>query len=148
MNKEWSELNKLTKKQDELYHKCALNAGITDTKFWILYAICESGGILCQNSFCENWCYSKQTVNAAVASLEEEGILYLEFAQGSKKQKDLKLTQKGEDFCNRYIRSVLNAECRSVMSLQPEERRRFLSTMEKLLSTLEQELDNTAILRD
>lgn len=140
MNKEWAVFNKLTKRQDEIYHQCAKNAGITDTKFWVLYALCESGGIFCQNSFCENWCYSKQTVNAAVAGLEKDGILYLEFAEGSKKQKDLKLTSKGKEFCNQYIMPVLNAECHSIMNLEENERKKFLDTMEKLLSMLEKEV--------
>lgn len=140
MNKEWESLNRLSKKQEEIYHRCAKNANITDTKFWVLYAVCQSGGSMCQNNFCENWCYSKQTVNSAVSSLENDGILYLEFSEGSKKQKDLKLTEKGEDFCNKFIRPVLLAECHSVMKLDEEERARFINTLEKLISLLEDEI--------
>ncbi len=140
MNKDWSILNKLAKRQNEIYHRCAKNAGITDTKFWVLYALCESGGALCQNSICESWCYSKQTVNSAVNSLENEGMIYLEFSEGSKKQKDLKLTEKGEEFCNKHIRQVMLAECNSIMRLDSGERRNFIKTLEKLLAVLEEEL--------
>ena len=140
MNKEWSELNKLTKRQNELYHRCAVNAGLTDAKFWILYALCESGGTLCQNTICEDWCYSKQTVGTAVSCLQCEGILRMEFAEGSRKQKNLYLTLKGEAFCDRYIRPVLNAECRAVSQLPQNQRRIFLDSQKQIIEALESEL--------
>lgn len=140
MNRELSRLNKLVKKQDKIYHQCAKKAGITDTKFWVLYALCESGGVLCQNSFCENWCYSKQTVNTAVSGLEKEGFIYLTFAIGSRKQKEIRLTEKGEAFCNQYIKTVLEAECRSLMNLSEDERKNFFELIERILSDLESEL--------
>lgn len=140
MNRELSRLNKLVKKQDKIYHQCAKKAGITDTKFWVLYALCESGGVLCQNSFCENWCYSKQTVNTAVSGLEKEGFIYLTFAIGSRKQKEIRLTEKGEAFCNQYIKTVLEAECRSLMNLSEGERKNFFKLIERILSDLESEL--------
>ena len=140
MNKDWSKFNKLNKRRDDIYHMFAKKAGITDTKFWVLYAICEGGGSISQNGFCENWCYSKQTVNAAVASLEKEGIVYLEFAEGSKKQKDLMLTFSGREFCRKNIEPVMEAECRSVALLEEKERQQFLSTKEKLLLFLEEEI--------
>lgn len=140
MNRELSRLNKLVKKQDKIYHQCAKKAGITDTKFWVLYALCESGGVLCQNSFCENWCYSKQTVNTAVSGLEKEGFIYLTFAIGSRKQKEIRLTEKGAAFCNQYIKTVLEAECRSLMNLSEGERKNFFKLIERILSDLESEL--------
>ena len=145
MNKEWSELNKLTKRKDEVYHKWAQHAGITDTKFWIFYAICESGGVLSQNDFCDNWCYSKQTVNAAVNSLEKEGMLYLSYAEGSKKKKDIRLTITGEEFCTKYILPVLNAECNALMRVEEQERRMYLDTKEKMISILSDELRKTTL---
>lgn len=133
--------NKLTKKQEEIYHMCAKKAGLTDTKFWVLYALCETGGELCQNSFCETWCYSKQTVNTAVALLEKEGIVSLTFAEGSRKQKDIRLTDAGEAFCNQHIRPILEAEEASLMGLKEEERNTFLSVYAGLIHSLEDALN-------
>ncbi|MDO5718923.1 MAG: MarR family transcriptional regulator [Tissierellia bacterium] len=140
MNKAVSTLNRLIKKQEEIYHKYAKNLKLTDTKFWVLYAICESEGTLIQNSFCENWCYSKQTVNTAVTSLEKEGIISLEFTEGSRKQKDIRLTPMGKEFCDKNIRPVLKAEEKSLMKLSEIERQAFLNTIEKLINCLEDEL--------
>lgn len=140
MNAELSRVNRLVKKQEELYHQCAKRAGLTDTQFWVLYALCEEDAPLCQNSFCENWCYSKQTVNASVASLEKLGLLRLTYAEGSRKQKDITLTEEGEHFCDAHIRRLLRAESTALMHLSAAEREAFFKTLERLLDCLEKEL--------
>ena len=140
MNTELARLNRLVKQQEEIYHRCAKNAGITDTQFWVLYALCEADHAMCQNTFCENWCYSKQTVNTAVANLEKAGMLYMTYAEGSRKQKDIMLTPAGQVFCDRYIRTLMNAEQKALMELETGEREMFFGLMEKLLRCLEKEL--------
>ena len=141
MNAELSRLNRLIKRQEELYHQCAKKAQLTDTQFWVLYALCEAEDALCQNTFCENWCYSKQTVNTAVANLEKQGLLYLAYVKGSHKQKELRLTPAGQDFCNRHVRTLLQAEGNALMKLSDSERQSFFSLLTRLLDTLEQQLD-------
>ncbi len=127
MNAELSRANQLIKRQEEIYHQCAKRARLTDTQFWVRYALYEAGVPLCQNSFCEHWCYSKQTVNAAVASLERQGLLHLTYAEGSRKQKDMMLTEAGEHFCDTHIRRLLRAESAVLLHLSTEERETFLS---------------------
>ncbi len=140
MNTELSRLNRLSKKQEELYHQCAKKAGITDTQFWVLYALCEAEHALCQNSFCESWCYSKQTVNTAVANLEKSGLICLSYKEGSHKQKNVKLTQQGEAFCDLHIRTLMQAESNALMRLPAQQREVFFRGLEQLLIGLEQEL--------
>ena len=96
--------------QDEIYHLCAKRSGLPDAQFWLLYAICETEDALCQNAFCESWYYSKQTASAAVAALEKAGLVYLTYAEGPRKQKELHLTEKGQQFCDKHIRSVQTVE--------------------------------------
>lgn len=144
MNKDLEKWNRLMKRQDELYHQCAKNAGLADAQFWVLYALCEANQALCQNTFCENWCYSKQTVSTAVSTLEKMGLVYLTFAEGSRKKKDLKLTEKGEQFCDQHIRSLQALEEKVLESLASEERNQFFRFLEDLLGGLEKELSQTA----
>ena len=136
MNQELSQLNQLVKKQEEVYHLWAKKAGLTDTKFWILYDLWTSECPLIQNAFCENWCYSKQTVNTAVSNLEKEGMLHLEFAPGSRKQKEVLLTNKGKDFCEKWIEPLVRAEEESLMTLNQKERVQFLEILEHLIHNL------------
>ena len=140
MNRDLQQWNKLVKRQDELYHRCAKACGLADAQFWVLYALCEAEHALCQNTFCTNWCYSKQTVNAAVASLERAGLVYLTFAEGSRKQKDLHLTKAGEDFCDEHIRTVQAVEERALAALPEQQRAAFFATLTTLLETLEEEI--------
>lgn len=140
MNEELGKWNRLAKRQNELYHQCAKNAGLADAQFWVLYALCEANHALCQNTFCENWCYSKQTVSTAVASLEKMGLVSLTFAEGSRKQKDLRLTEQGEQFCNQHIRSLQASEEKVLKSLTNHERDEFFRLLENLLCRLEMEL--------
>ena len=109
-------------------------------QFWVLYALCEETQALCQNRFCEHWCYSKQTVNTAVAGLEKAGLIDLSFAEGSRKTKNLHLTEAGEAFCSRHVRTVLAAEERALNALTDMERERFFSAYERLLNGVRGEL--------
>ena len=138
MNRELSRLNRLSKRQEEIYHRCAKRAGLTDSQFWVLYALCEVGKPLSQNTFCENWCYSKQTVSTAVANLEADGLLRLDYAEGSRKQKNITLTEAGEAFCDGNIRTLMQAESAALTGLDKEEREIFFKVFERFLFGIEQ----------
>lgn len=140
MNSELKKWNQLAKQQDEIYHQYAKQSGLADAQFWVLYALCETKQALCQNSFCESWCYSKQTVSAAVASLARAGLVYHTFVNGSRKQKELHLTEKGEAFCDQHIRSLQAAEESVLDTLSSAERNTFFKVLSKLLDGLEKEL--------
>lgn len=137
MKDELRKWNELIKRQDGFYHRSAKGCSLADAQFWVLYALCEKSGSLCQNSFCENWSYSKQTVNTAVARLEKSGLVRLSFSEGSRKKKDIFLTPAGEKFCLIHIRPLQEKEERAMCSLAPEERKEFLRLYEKLLTALE-----------
>ena len=139
MNKEWARFNRLSHRQDELYHQFAVRAGISDSQFWVLYALCESGGCLSQRTFCEKWSISKQTVNAAVAALQKAGLITMEYAQGSRKQKEIRLTSQGEQFAQEHILPVMEAECAAIMTLDETQRKQFMDTMDRLLDMLEKQ---------
>ena len=137
MNHSLKHWNQLATRQDALYHQCAKRSGLPDAQFWVLYALCETEGLLRQNDFCESWCYSKQTTSAAVAGLEKAGLVSLRFAEGSRKQKELFLTPTGETFCDQYIRSVQATEEQVLRTLSPKARAAFFGTYADLLTKLE-----------
>ena len=86
-------------------------------------------------------CYSKQTASAAVAALEKAGLVYLTYAEGSRKQKELHLTEKGQQFCDKHIRSVQTVEGQVLKKLSERDRDDFFRIYAKILRTLEQELN-------
>lgn len=134
--------NSFIKRQDGFYHSCAKKCGLPDAQFWILYAMCENTDTLCQNTFCENWCYSKQTVNAAVSALEKAGLICLRFTEKSKKRKALYLTKEGQKFCDENIREILSKEEKALLSLTNEERKQFFALYFRLITELEKETED------
>lgn len=137
MNGDLRKWNNLIKHQDEFYHNKAKECGLADAQFWILYGLCDAEKPLSQNSFCVSWCYSKQTICTAVACLEKSGYIYLSFAEGSKKRKEINLTEKGQNFCTKHIRPLQDAEEKALSSLSEEEKNEFFRIYGLLLHNLE-----------
>ena len=65
-NRQYNETN-------ALYHAAAVQFGLSDTAFWILYALYSSAVPLTQVQMCAEWCLPKQTLNSAVRSMVEQG---------------------------------------------------------------------------
>ena len=141
MNADLGKWCRLTKQQNRIYHQYAKRAGIPDAQFWVLYAVCESDDPVCQNAVCENWCYSRQTTSTAVAGLEKAGLIRQVFAEGSRKQKNLCLTDRGNAFCDQYIRSVMEAESGALNRFSQDQRDRFFDFLEQLLDGVDQDLN-------
>lgn len=138
MNKFLEQWNNLAFHQEALYHNWAKECGLPEAQFWVLYALCEIDEPLCQNSFCEIWCYSKQTVSSAVANLEKKGLVYLDFAEGSRKKKNLHLTTKGEEFCSEHIRNLQKVEEEALSQLTEQDRNKFFEIYSQLLTILDE----------
>ena len=84
-NRQYNETN-------ALYHAAAVQFGLSDTAFWILYALYSSAAPLTQVQMCAEWCLPKQTLNSAVRSMVEQGLLVLTPAPGGKRAKNLMKT--------------------------------------------------------
>lgn len=133
-------LNRFYQKQDQIYHDCARRSGLSDTAFWLLYALCESEETYTQNIFCDEWHYTKQTVNSALTGLVKKGYIKLKMINGTRNSKEITLTGTGKAFCRDFIIPVLEADRHAFGRLSEEERNTFLKLAEKQLSCLQEEL--------
>lgn len=138
--KEYTALNKLEKKTNELYHHIAVRLGISDSVFWTLYSIYESHEVLTQNDIAEGMGYPKQTVHSAISRLVKEGYVYMQQKAGERNTKTVHLSDDGKVFCDTYIQPVMNTEVTAVERLTDEEIEQFLSTGKKMYLFLQQEL--------
>ncbi len=134
-------LNRLCKENDELYHSYAAAIGLSDSALWILYAICDSDEVFTQNSLCGLWCYSKQTVNSTVKQLEKNGLLTLEHICGTRTHKALRLTDRGMDFCRKYIVPLIGAEEKAIAFMTDEEREKFVALRKREHEILKEEIE-------
>ncbi len=96
-------LNALYMEQDDLYSAYAAHFGLSDTAFWILYAICEGSEVRTQNSLAALFHIPPQSINSAAATLIQQGYVRLEQLPGARSGKALHLTEAGQVFCARVI---------------------------------------------
>ena len=134
------ELDALYQKTDKIYYEFARGCGLSETAYWILYAVEVSGGSAAQRVISEEFSYSKQTVNSSLKALEAKGLICLDFAEGSRKAKVVTLTPAGRAFSEERIRPAIEAEERAFLSLAPEERSEFLRLARAYTEAIDREL--------
>lgn len=125
------EFNQLYKIIDDIYHNYAKSCGLSDTAFWILYSVWENKESYTQKELCQEWSYSRQTVNSALKSLESQGFIQLLYEPDNKKNKRIILTNEGNELAKKIVVPLMEAEKNSFASLSDEERFLFLKLIRK-----------------
>lgn len=133
--------NRLHKKMNVLYHDYARTVDLSDAAFWLLYSLSEHGQPCMQKDLCSAWFYAPQTINSALKSLEERGIIRLEFMSESRKNKQVLFTEAGMQLVEEKIIPIIRAEERSFERLEEWEREQLLSITRKHIEILEEEIN-------
>ena len=116
----------LYQKTDKVYYELARGCGLSETAYWILYAIEVSGGSATQARIADEFSYSRQTVHSALKALEAKGLVALASAEGDRRAKTVLLTPAGRTFADERIVPAIEAEERAFATLTPDERAEFL----------------------
>ena len=135
--KQYHDLNRLYHRQEKDYHEKILATGLSDATFWVLTAIYEKDQITTQKELCDEWSYTKQTMNSAVSTLMQKGYILLEKAEGAKNSKSIFLTELGKTFCETRVEPILKADRKAFDVLTKEERTQFLQLMQKYILAFE-----------
>lgn len=133
-------LDRLYRKQGDLYHEYASYYGLSDTAFWILYTLCGEDEIYTQNQIADLWHFPRQSVNSAVSSLVKAGYVFLEKLSIARNNKALRLTEQGVEFCQRVIDPFYEMENRIFYKMSEDERNQFFALSAKQCQLLEQEI--------
>lgn len=115
---ELKEFNSLYKEMDEIYHRIALELGLSDSAFFIMYSIAEFGDGCLQKDIAEQYFISKKTINSSIKNLEAKGYIVLE--KGNRRDMHIHFTQAGQEFADKKIAPVFELE-NSVFEEFPEE---------------------------
>lgn len=83
---------------DRIYSEFARACGLSDCAYWMLVDTSAAGGSVAVSRLTSEWFYSKQTINSAIKTLRARGLATLEFAEGSRKNKVVRLTEEGVRF--------------------------------------------------
>ncbi|MFV0363438.1 MAG: MarR family winged helix-turn-helix transcriptional regulator [Suipraeoptans sp.] len=133
-------LNQLYKESDELYHRLALQFGLSDAAASVIYSLCESDQPYSQKELCAQWSLTKTTINSAVNGLVKEGFVSLTPSPDNYKVKLVSLTDSGKELGNRFVRPLINAEQNAFNRLSEGEREALLTLSKKHLEILREEI--------
>lgn len=128
--------NCLYKELDDIYHKLALKAGLSDSAFLVLYAIVDMGDGCVQKEISECFSLSRQTINSSVKNLQEKG--YISLTKGNGRDKHIHLTAKGQKYVEDKIIPIIKLENDVFDAMLPEDREKLLALSEKYICLFQQ----------
>ena len=126
---------------DRIYSEFARACGLSDCAYWMLVDTSAAGGSVAVSRLTSEWFYSKQTINSAIKTLTARGLATLEFAEGSRKNKVVCLTEEGRQFAERYALPAQEAEQQAFEVLEPWEQREIMRLIGKFSHALGDECD-------
>ena len=132
-------LNRLYKESDHIYSSLASKLGMTDTTFWVLYAIAHSEQALTQNDLCSDFFFPVQTIHSAINNLRGDGLVELQVIPGTRNRKAILLTEKGIDFVADTINKADEIEKNAFLCFNEEERKQYLSLFKRHIEYLKSE---------
>lgn len=127
------------KEQDFIYHNVAVQFGLSDTAMWVLYNVYASKDVITQQELCRQCFFAKQTVNTAITSLSKNGYVELEAIPGTRNQKKILLTEKGNKLAKATVAPLIEAESRAYSALSREELEAYLEMTTRLTVSLREE---------
>ncbi len=132
-------LNRLYKESDHIYSKLASKLGMTDTTFWVLYAVAHAEEPMTQNDLCNDFFFPVQTIHSAINNLRKDGLLELQVIPGTRNRKAILLTEKGKTFVADTISKADEIEKSALLSFTAEERELYLSLFRRHIDYLKNE---------
>ena len=131
-----SEYNRIMKENDEVYRDLAKTLGLSESFFWILYALRAEDAAV-QSELCACMHQPKQTVNSALKKMEADGYIELTCG-GNRRSKRIILTEKGDALCKRTVDKVIAIESAALNEMPEEELELFLSLFRKYTALLKE----------
>ena len=135
------DFDRLLNRLDHIYSEFSRACGLSDCAYWMLVDTSTAGGSIAVSRLTSEWFYSKQTINSAIKTLTALGFATLEFAEGSRKNKVVRLTEAGMRFAEQYALPAQEAEQQAFEVLEPWEQREIMRLIEKFSHALGDECD-------
>ncbi len=139
-----AQLEKMNHQEKEIvaiYRRISSVIGMSESEFWVLYALFTIKGECTQQEISDFWFFPKQTVNTVITNLKKKGYVQLETIPGTRNKKNILLTEKGKDFRNKTVMLVYSAELKVLEKMEPEERIKCIEIMDKYIFYLNEEID-------
>ena len=119
--------NRLYNESNLLYHGAAAKFGMSDTVFWVLYALYSDDKPQTQAQMSAGFCLPKQTLNSAVRGMVAQGWVMLTPAPGCKHGKHLRLTESGRALAEKTVAQVIRAEESAMQRMGLDNARQYIT---------------------
>lgn len=134
--------NRCIRELNYFYRSVASGFQLSESAFWILYALSDSHKEYSQQSFCDEWFLPKQTVNSSIKCLIKKNLIYLEHARSPcvKRKKVIRLTPAGKLFIEEKVESFKKAEREAFSNMAEQEQDTFIRLIQKQIHNLRETL--------
>lgn len=129
---ELKKFNSLYREFDELYHQIAMEMGLSDSAFFIMYSIAEFGDGCLQKDIAEHYFISRKTINSSIKNLEAGG--YITLKKGKRRDMHIYLTEAGERFVEEKIAPVFELENSVFEEIPKEESQQLIQLTQKYVA--------------
>ncbi len=136
-----AEYNQLYKEMDEIYHLYAKKHGVSDTALWLMYSLYLNDAENTQSEICSAWHCAPQTINSALKRMENQGLILLDAVPGNRKNKLIKLSEKGREMIEKAIAPLVEAEQKAFQGLKPKEKAALFALTRKYTQLLKSQMD-------
>lgn len=138
-------INQQIKVLASIYHGAAAKFGVSDSEFWVWYALLVLEGEYSQQDICEMWSLPKQTVNSVVSNLIKKGYVSLKAVRGARNRKVICLSEQGEEYGRKIVMKIHNAELRTIDRMTEEEKKTCIELVGKYIDILREEINEDEI---
>lgn len=98
-------LNNIT----EAYCSDTAAVGVKESELWLLYAL-ESDSANSQKQLCDEWGFTKTTLNTTIKQAEAAGHLTLTPIPGKRREMNIRLTERGKAHAAQVLHTIHQAE--------------------------------------
>lgn len=134
-------LNCQIKEVDAIYYKIATSFKLSESAFWILYMLADTGQECSQQEISKQLSISKQTVNSAIQSLVQKGYIFLECSSIPSRRKNVRMTDRGKRFIRQHITPLQNAEREAFLKMKNLEQEQYVSLAQTYTFNLQTEIE-------
>ena len=131
--------NRLFKQYDDIYRSAAKKFDMPELTLWILYVLCEQSQCT-QKDLVDLLLQPKQSIHSALKTMLKDGYVVLECSGDNRKNKYIRLTDKGRRLAENTADQIVRAENSAFLTLTAGERQTILELFERLTSSLRWEV--------
>lgn len=127
--------------QKSIYENYAKENGLQGRSLQLLLWIYYNQKGVSQSYLVEKTLLSKQVVNATIQVWQKKGYIELVSTENDKRQKLVKLTEKGNQISKKILDPLETVEVRALSTLSYEERHLFQTLFSKYTQALKKEME-------